>query len=37
MWFLWDILYAMDQKEILKTTYVQFVAPPEKEKKYFDL
>jgi hypothetical protein len=27
----------MDQKEILKTTYVQFVAPPEKEKKYFDL
>ena len=37
MWFLWDILYAMDQKDIIKTTYVNFVAPAETEKRYFDL
>lgn len=36
-WVLWDTLYAIDQKEIVSTTYNYFVQPPEKEKKYFDL
>lgn len=36
-WIIWDIFYAIDQKEILKTSYLQFVSPVGNEKQFFDL